>query len=194
MQSFPFFIQLGFVHISDLASYDHILFLVALCAVYRIEQWRIIGILVTAFTVGHSITLALAALQTLSIPSDIIEFLIPTTIMFTAFQNVLSRSSTGRHSKMLRNYALALFFGLIHGMGFSNYFRALLMGESDIFAPLLGFNLGIELGQLLVVVVIVSTAFLLLNVIRVRYRDWNVFVSGAAAGMSLMLMVENRFW
>ena len=69
MQSFPFFIQLGFVHISDLASYDHILFLVALCAVYRIEQWRIIGILVTAFTVGHSITLALAALQTLSIPS-----------------------------------------------------------------------------------------------------------------------------
>ena len=95
---------------------------------------------------------------------------------------------------MLRNYALALFFGLIHGMGFSNYFRALLMGESNIFAPLLGFNLGIELGQLLVVVVIVSTAFLFLNVVRVRYRDWNVFVSGAAAGMSLMLMVENRFW
>ena len=95
---------------------------------------------------------------------------------------------------MSRNYVLALFFGLIHGMGFSNYFRALLMGESKIFAPLLGFNLGIELGQLLVVVVIVSIAFLFLNVIRVRYRDWNVFVSGAAAGMSLMLMIENRFW
>ena len=95
---------------------------------------------------------------------------------------------------MMLSYVMALFFGFIHGMGFSNYFRALLMGESTVVAPLLGFNLGIELGQLLVVAAVVSTAFLFLNVLRVKNRDWNVFVSGAAAGMSLMLMIETRFW
>ncbi len=194
MQSFPFYIQLGFEHISDLAGYDHILFLVALCAVYKIEQWKNIVILVTAFTVGHSITLALAALGTLTIPSSIIEFLIPTTILLTAIHNVLSRPSSEQPKKMGRNYAMALFFGFIHGMGFSNYFRALLMGDSSVVVPLLGFNLGIELGQLLVVAVIVGSSFLFLNIIGVKHRDWNVFVSGAAAGMSLMLMIETRFW
>ncbi|MEO1082206.1 MAG: HupE/UreJ family protein [Pseudomonadota bacterium] len=194
MHRFPLYLQLGFQHISDLAGYDHILFLVALCAVYRIEQWRNIVILVTAFTIGHSITLALAALGTIVIPSSVIEFLIPTTILLTAIYNVISRQPTGQPSSMGLNYAMALFFGFIHGMGFSNYFRALLMGDSSIALPLLGFNLGIELGQLLVVAVIVGTAFLFLNVLSVKHREWNLFVSGAAAGMSMILMVETRFW
>lgn len=193
MHPFGFYLQLGFEHISDLAGFDHILFLVALCAVYRIEQWKSILILVTAFTVGHSVTLALASLGTLSIPSEIIEFLIPTTILLTAMRNVVSRS-TEATSKMGLNYAMALFFGLIHGMGFSNYFRALLMGDSSVAVPLLGFNLGIELGQLLVVAFIVGIAFLFLNVFSVRHREWNLFVSGAASGMSLILMAESKFW
>lgn len=95
---------------------------------------------------------------------------------------------------MLQNYAMALFFGFIHGMDFSNYFKALIMGTSSIFVPLLGFNIGIELGQLLVVFVIVGVAFLFLNVLQVKHRDWNVFISGAAAGMSLISMLENKFW
>lgn len=194
MQQFPFYLQLGFQHISDLAGFDHILFLVALCAVYRIEQWKNIVILVTAFTVGHSVTLILASSGTLVIPSDVIEFLIPTTILLTALHNVFSRPASERPAKMGRNYAMALFFGFIHGMGFSNYFRALLMNDSSILVPLFGFNVGIELGQLMVVAVIVGIAFVFLNLIGVRHRDWNVFVSGAAAGMSLMLMVETKFW
>ena len=194
MHSLPFYVQLGFKHISDLGGYDHILFLVALCAVYRISQWKNLLILVTAFTVGHSITLALAATDTLTIPSDIIEFLIPTTILLTAIHNVMDRSSEGKPSRMGRNYLVTLFFGFIHGMGFSNYFRALLMGDDSIAIALLGFNLGIELGQLLVVLVIVAAGYLFLNVLGVKHREWNVFVSGAAFGLSLVLMFENRFW
>lgn len=95
---------------------------------------------------------------------------------------------------MGRNYAMALFFGFIHGMDFSNYFKALLMDPSSIVTPLLGFNIGIELGQLLVVLFIVGIAFLFLNVIGVKHRFWNLFVSGAAAGMSLISMLENKFW
>ncbi|MEM7503213.1 MAG: HupE/UreJ family protein [Pseudomonadota bacterium] len=194
MQQFPFYLQLGFQHISDLAGFDHILFLVALCAVYRIEQWKNIVILVTAFTVGHSVTLVLASSGALVIPSSIIEFLIPTTILLTAIHNVVNRQSSDTAPKMGRNYAMALFFGFIHGMGFSNYFRALLMNDSSIVVPLLGFNVGIELGQLMVVAVIVGIAYLFLNVIGVKHREWNVFVSGAAAGMSLILMSETKFW
>ena len=95
---------------------------------------------------------------------------------------------------MSRNYAMALFFGFIHGMDFSNYFKALLMGDSSILIPLLGFNIGIELGQLLVVLVIVSVAYLFLNILEVVHREWNLFISGAAAGMSLLSMLDNKFW
>lgn len=194
MHPFEFYLKLGFEHISNLAGYDHILFLVALCAVYQIQQWRNILVLVTAFTIGHSITLILASLDIFTIPSNIIKFLIPATIFITAFHNVISPNASGTSSKMGRNYAMALFFGLIHGMDFSNYFKALLMGDSSIVIPLLGFNLGIELGQLLVVFFIVGVAFLFLNVISVKHREWNVFISGAAAGISLILMLENKFW
>ncbi|MEM7706144.1 MAG: HupE/UreJ family protein [Pseudomonadota bacterium] len=193
MHPFAFYLQLGFEHISDLSGFDHILFLIALCAVYRMEQWKSIIILVTAFTVGHSITLALASLEAVTIPSDIIEFLIPTTILLTAIHNVVRRPANGP-SKMGPTYAMALFFGLIHGMGFSNYFRALLMGDSSVAIPLLAFNVGIELGQLLVVAFIVGTAYLFLNVFSVKHREWNLFISGAAAGIAAMLMVETRFW
>ena len=194
MQSFDLYLRLGFEHISDLAGLDHILFLVALCAVYRVAQWRRLTVLVTAFTVGHSVTLALSSLGAFSIPSNIIEFLIPTTILATALHNVMSRSSAETTSGMGKNYAMALFFGFIHGMGFSNFFRALLMRDDSIFVPLLGFNLGIELGQLMVVGVIVGVSYIFLNVIGTKHRDWNVFISGAAAGISLLLMFENKFW
>ncbi|MEM9532594.1 MAG: HupE/UreJ family protein [Pseudomonadota bacterium] len=194
MHPFPFYLQLGFEHISDLAGLDHILFLVALCAVYRIEQWKNLAILVTAFTVGHSVTLALASFELLTISSEVIEFLIPTTILLTALHNVISRRSVESDVGMGWAYAMALFFGLIHGMGFSNYFRALLMDDSSIALPLLGFNLGIELGQLLIVAVIMGVSSMFVRGLRVKHRDWNVFVSGAAAGIALMLMYENRFW
>ncbi|MEM0939345.1 MAG: HupE/UreJ family protein [Bacteroidota bacterium] len=194
MHPFKFYLILGFEHISNLAGYDHILFLIVLCAIYRIEQWRNILILVTAFTIGHSVTLALASLGAFAIPSNIIKFLIPTTIFITAIHNVISHHSTEKSSKMSRNYAMALFFGFIHGMDFSNYFKALLMGDSSVVIPLLGFNLGIELGQLLVVFFIVSISFLFLNFIGIMHREWNVFISGAAVGMSLISMLENKFW
>lgn len=194
MHPFPFYLTLGFEHISNLAGYDHILFLVALCAIYRIEQWRNILVLVTAFTIGHSVTLVLASLDAFSIPSSLIKFLIPTTILLTALHNVFNRQAAEKTSKMSRNYLMALFFGFIHGMDFSNYFKALIMDPSDIAVPLLGFNLGIELGQLLVVLFIVGIAFLLLNVVKVKHREWNLFISGVAAGMALLSMLENKFW
>ena len=194
MHPFEFYLKLGYEHISNLSGYDHILFLVALCAVYKIQQWKSILVLVTAFTIGHSFTLILVSLDLFTISSSIIKFLIPLTIFITALYNVISVESLKKNTKMGRNYAIALFFGFIHGMDFSNYFKALIIDPSSIMVPLIGFNLGIELGQLLIVFIIVSLSYIFLSVIGIRHRDWNLFISGAAAGMSLISILENKIW
>tara|TARA_B100000530_G_scaffold327028_1_gene266361 strand:+ start:499 stop:1083 length:585 start_codon:yes stop_codon:yes gene_type:complete len=194
MHPFEFYLKLGFEHISNFAGYDHMLFLIVLCAVYKIQQWKSILILVTAFTIGHSFTLILVSLDLFSISSRLIKFLIPLTIFITAFYNIISFKSFNNNLKMRRNYLVALFFGFIHGMDFSNYFKALIMDSSSIIVPLMGFNLGIEIGQLMIVFIVVSVAFIFLNVIGIKHREWNLFISGAAAGVSLISMLENKIW
>lgn len=193
---FTSFLQLGFEHIADLNGYDHILFIVALCAIYQLVEWRKILILVTAFTVGHSITLALAALKIVNVSSEVIEFLIPLTILMTAIYNVVKRRETNRKStaSLTTYYAVALVFGLIHGLGFSNYFRSLLGRESDITMPLFAFNIGLELGQLIIVATILIVNHFVVNKLKVKQREWNLFISGAAAGIAFIMMLERIFW
>jgi len=193
---FSTYLELGFDHISDITAYDHILFLVALCAIYQLKEWKKILILVTAFTIGHSITLALAALELVSFSKDIIEFLIPVTILITSLYNVFTKSSdvstTTFNQRLNIRYLFALFFGLIHGMGFSNYLKAMLMPgqENELIPQLLAFNIGVELGQLLIVAIIMAVAYLVLTVFKAKQRDWTLFISGAAAGVALVLMMD----
>ena len=193
MHPFEFYLKLGFEHIANLNGYDHILFLVVLCAVYQINQWKNILILVTAFTIGHSITLFIVSLDFFSIPSRIIKLLIPVTILITSLQNVINIKQIENSTRMGKNYFMALFFGLIHGMDFSNYFKALIMSPDEIVIPLLGFNIGIELGQLLIVLFIVLISFIFLNIIKIKHLKWNLFISGAAFGISLISIMELIF-
>lgn len=194
MSSFFLYFSLGFDHILDPNGYDHVLFIIALCAVYLIRDWKQVLILVTAFTIGHSITLALSTLQIVNIRADIIEFLIPLTIFIAAMSNVFKRYSSVSRKNLQINYAYALFFGLIHGLGFSNYLRTLLGGQADIVSPLLAFNLGIEVGQIIVVGVFLLISFILVDLFGIRRRDWRIVISSAIAGISLMLMMETKFW
>ena len=126
MEQFKLYFGLGVDHILDIAGYDHILFVVALCAIYATQDWKKILILVTAFTIGHSITLALSTLNILNFRTDIIEFLIPVTIFITAFSNIVRKQNSMRPGYLNLNYFFGLFFGLIHGLGFSNYLKSLL--------------------------------------------------------------------
>jgi hypothetical protein len=190
MTTFGLFLSLGFDHIADLDGYDHILFLMALCAVYGLRHWKRVLILVTAFTVGHTLTLALATLDVLRIPTGLVEFLIPVTIVITGIWNVTqSGDSVGKTSHRFK-YATALFFGLIHGMGFSNYLRSLLGSEDSLFLPLFSFNLGLEIGQVMIVMIVLLFSFLLVDVLRMKRREWNLLLSGAAIGVSLILCIE----
>ena len=189
MHPFQFYLKLGFNHIANFNGYDHILFLVVLCAVYQLKQWKKIIILVTAFTIGHSITLFLVSFDIFSIPSRYVKLLIPITIMITSLHNIRSIKKI-KISNMSKNYFLALFFGLIHGMDFSNYFKALIMSPEEIIIPLFAFNIGLEIGQFLIVFVIVLISYVFLSVLKVKYYSWNLFVSGAAFGVSLISILE----
>jgi len=198
MDDFLIYLRLGFDHITDPSGYDHILFVVALCAVYTIREWRQVLILVTAFTIGHSITLALATLQLIHYKTALIELLIPVTILITAiinfsFQEPRSRSLIAPPTYRSGRYILALAFGLIHGMGFSNYLRSLLGREADIIKPLLAFNIGLELGQLVIVSLILGLAFILIDLLRRSRLRWTLVISGLVAGMALSLIINNEY-
>lgn len=195
MSEFQAYLQLGFEHITDPRGYDHILFIVALCAIYTLRDWKRVLILITAFTVGHSLTLALATFNVISIRRDVIELLIPITILITAIINMFHRIPdttllTQARDSPLR-YPLALGFGLIHGMGFSGYLHSLLGSESSIVQPLLGFNVGLELGQLLIVLALLLVTSLLVDLARVPRRSWNFVISGVVAGMALSIIIHD---
>lgn len=193
MNSFQLYFQLGLQHILDIHGYDHILFVLALCAVYIPRDWRKIVVLVTAFTIGHSLTLALATFKVVQVNSDLIEFLIPVTIAITSFITILRpRPSSGKGINI--NYAFALVFGLIHGLGFSNYLRGLLGKEASIWQPLLAFNLGLELGQLVIVGVFLLVTSILVGIAGVSRKEWTLIVASMVFGVALMLMLETKFW
>lgn len=194
MSSFSLYFLLGYEHILDLQGYDHILFIIALCAIYLLRDWKKVLILVTAFTIGHSLTLALSVLQVINIRADIIEFLIPLTILIAALSNIFRNRATIKPKKIQLNYLYALFFGLIHGLGFSNYLRSLLGKEADILSPLLAFNLGLEVGQIIVVVIFLLISFILVDLFGINRRDWRLVISSAIGGIALMLMMETKFW
>ncbi len=194
MSEFELFFGLGLDHILDIDGYDHILFVVALCAIYEAREWKKILVLVTAFTIGHSITLAMATLKLVSLDAELIEFLIPVTIFITALINIIHRDHELSPKQVRQNYGLALGFGLIHGMGFSNYLRSLLGKDESIVNQLFAFNVGLEVGQIIIV-----AAFLLLGVtLRTFFfldrRDWVTIVSSAVMGVSITLMIETNFW
>lgn len=184
---FDLYCKLGFLHIADPKAYDHILFLVALCAIYTIKDWRKILILVSAFTLGHSLTLGLAALNIILPNTAIVEFLIPATIFFTSIFNIYQQNeSTKAYIRI--NYIFAGLFGLVHGLGFSTYLRSLLSKTETIWQPLLAFNIGIELGQLLIV-----ASILLISVILLRFisqRTWLVLLSVSTGIVSFTMLLE----
>lgn len=171
---------------------DHILFVFALAAGYLISDWRKILVLVTAFTIGHSLTLALATLKIIAVRTDVVEFFIIVTIIIAAVSNLFQKQSSP--SRISINYGYALFFGLIHGLGFSNTLRALLSASQDIVIPLLAFNLGLELGQIIIVALFLAAGFISVNLLGVSRYTWKTVLSSAIAGMALMLLRERIFW
>lgn len=185
---FLFYFELGWSHIVSLDALDHQLFILALIAVYTSKQVKQILILVTAFTVGHSITLALSTFDIIRFDSKWVEFLIPCTIFVTAVTNLFKNDKRKKNVQL--NYYLALFFGLIHGMGFANSVRMMLAKDQYIGWGLFGFNLGLEVGQIIFVVLTMLISGIFLYFFKVRQRDWVIFVSSAVFALALQMALQ----
>ncbi len=194
---FADFLKLGWDHIIDIKAYDHLLFVMTLCAAFTVKEWRKILVIITAFTIGHSLTLALSTLNYIILPSDLVELLIPATILLTALSNIIikNRDETSKtfEKQLIIKYFIALVFGLIHGLGFANNFKFMLGEESSILKQLFAFNSGLELGQITVVIVFMALLWLLTKIFNIIHREWNLFVSGAGAGIAIILILNVLF-
>ncbi len=193
MENFVFYFKMGLNHVLDFTAYDHILFLIVLAVVFNLNNWKKVLWLVTLFTLGHSITLALSAYKVLEFDIDIIEFLIPLTIFITGFINVIT-SKKIKETKGSVNLILALFFGLIHGLGFSNYFKMMIGQEEDKLFPLLEFAIGIEAAQIIIVLGILLLGVVLQNLLKVSRRDWVIISSSIVIGFAIQMMLNRVFW
>ncbi len=192
MSVFSTYFQLGFLHILNPQAYDHLVFLLALCAPYVLADWRRVLALVTSFTLGHSLTLALATLGFVQYNAGLIELLIPVTILLTCGLNLGQAGQPLRPDQpvlLTPANLLAVGFGLIHGLGFSSYLRELLGRSRRPALELLAFNVGVEAGQLLIVLLILLLGLVVLRVLRRARRDWVLVVSGLAAGVALVLLL-----
>ena len=188
MQDFLFYLQLGWEHIISKDALDHQLFILVLIAIFSFRDWKKVLILVTAFTIGHSLTLVLSALDVFRFPSDWVEFLIPCTIVFTALDNIIFSKNEKKLIQL--NYYLALLFGLIHGMGFANSVRMMLASEQDITLPLFGFNVGLELGQIIVVAIALFIHYIFSEVLKLSNKIWIYIISVPIFIFALKMALE----
>ena len=192
MEEFKTWFLVGFDHILNVAALDHILFVLALVVVYKPNMIKQIVILITAFTIGHSITLIISALDLITYDQKVIEFAIPLTIVLTSLNNIVNRKKEMKKA-VNSNYVIALVFGLVHGLGFANYLKALLF-EGNIVMELFSFNVGIEAAQLIIAFVFLFCSFLGSNYLFKKRENWVLFVSSAIFGISLMLTLNAKFW
>jgi hypothetical protein len=170
MNDLAFYFKEGWQHIISIDALDHQLFIIALAAIYLLKDWRKVLVLVTAFTIGHSITLALSVYDVVRVNDKWVEFLIPCTIALTAVFNVIQKNITTKNIKL--NYFLALFFGLIHGLGFANTIRFMLAKDQTIGWSLFGFNIGLETGQIVIVSTILLCSYLAINITKIKQIYW----------------------
>jgi hypothetical protein len=188
MSDFRFYFGLGWEHIMNWEALDHLLFITALATIYLLKDWKQVLILITAFTIGHSLTLALSVLDIIRFSSRWVEFLIPCTIIITAISNLFQKKFTPKSIRI--NYFLALFFGLIHGMGYANYIRFMLAKDQSLGWGLFGFNVGLEAGQIIVVTIVLLLAWAILTRLKINRREWVIFVSAGIFSLALKMALE----
>ena len=189
MISINTFFQSGWEHIVDINAYDHLLFVMTLCAAFKLKEWKQILIIITAFTIGHSGTLILCAFDIIPTDPKLIDLLIPFTIMLTAIANVINYEKDRKFSDAKIKYLIALVFGLIHGLAFASNFKFMLFSD-DILMPLFLFNIGIEAGQLFIVLLFMIALWFYSNVINGAHFKWNLFISGAGFGIAATIFIN----
>lgn len=191
MADFWFYFKIGLEHVLDWRAYDHVLFLIVLTVPYAFKDWQRVLLMVTLFTIGHSLALILSVYNVVRVNASLVEFLIPVTIFIAALYNVFTAGRGAKKDKVGLLLITALFFGLIHGLGFSNFFKELTAHLDNRILPLLEFALGIEAAQVAIVIVVLIIGFIFQTIFRFNRRDWMMVVSAIVLGMVIPMLIAN---
>jgi hypothetical protein len=195
MSEFWLYFNIGLQHVLDIDGYDHVLFLIALTVPYAFKDWKRVLILVTLFTLGHTLALFLSVFEVVIIKASLVEFLIPITILITALFHLFTAGKSGKKESITFVAFVTLFFGIIHGLGFSNYFKSILPGEKvDKLVPLLEFALGIEVAQIIVVLIVLLLSYIVQTFFRFSKRDWTLVMSSFVIGVVLPMIIGSDIW
>lgn len=191
MNDFLIYFKLGLNHVLDLDGYDHVLFLIVLTVVYTFNEWKRALWLVTVFTIGHTISLTLSTYQVIAVKANLAELLVYVTILATALFNIFTAGKNSNKTKLAVLLIAALFFGLIHGLAFSNYFRTITSGVDSKLLPMLEFALGVETAQIIVVLGVLLLSFIFQTIFRFSKRDWIMVVSAIVLGVAIHIVDTN---
>jgi HupE / UreJ protein len=195
MSEFCTYFEIGIRHVLNISAYDHVLFLIALTVPYAFKDWKKILFLVSIFTIGHTLALILSVFGIIVIKVNLVEFMIPITILITAIFNLFTAGKSSKTESIGVVGFVTLFFGIIHGLGFSNYFNTILSGKaSDKMLPLLEFALGIETSQLIIVFVVLILSFIVQTVFRFSKRDFALVMSAFVVGVVIPLIIQSPIW
>lgn len=195
MSEFWIYFNTGLRHVLDIHAYDHVLFLIALTIPYAFKDWQRVLLLVTLFTVGHTMALLLSVYGFVQIKVNLVEFLIPITILITALFHLFTAGKTAKKESISFIAVITIFFGVIHGLGFSNYFNTILPGNASAkLIPLLEFALGIEAAQIIVVLIVLILSYIVQTVFRFSRRDWTLVMSSFVIGVVIPMVIESEIW
>ncbi|MTH16924.1 HupE/UreJ family protein [Flavobacterium sp. LC2016-01] len=195
MSEFWIYFQIGLKHVLDINAYDHVLFLIALTVPYVFKDWKRILLLVSVFTIGHTVALILSVFGIIAVKVNLVEFLIPITILITALYHLFTAGKATKNEGVNLIFMVTLFFGIIHGLGFSNYFKTILGGSATSkLLPLGEFALGIEAAQLVVVFVVLILSYIVQTVFRFSKRDWALVMSAFIVGVVIPMIIESPIW
>jgi hypothetical protein len=190
MEQFKLYFELGLTHVLDINGYDHVLFLVVLAAPYLFSSWKKILFLVTVFTIGHTVSLVLSSYDVVSVNSKLVEFIIPVTIAFTAIFNIITSGKRIYNSKISLIFLTTLLFGVIHGLGFSNYFK-MIVGNTDYkFIPMIEFALGVEFAQIIIVIVVLLLSTIAQNILNISKKYWVLILSSIILGLVVPMLLS----
>ena len=191
LDSFLKFLELGLYHIVNFKSYDHILFLVILTIPYLFKDWKRLLLLVSSFTLGHTLSLLLGVYDIVNLNVNVTEWLIPFTIIVMALYNIFTSGKSSKYSNPIVLCSVVLFFGFIHGLGFANAFESLVRPNESTLLSVLEFALGIELGQFIIVFCVLFFGFIGQTIFRFSVRDWVMVLSAVVIGLMLPLIVNS---
>ncbi|HQZ25751.1 MAG TPA: HupE/UreJ family protein [Flavobacterium sp.] len=195
MSEFWIFFEKGLRHILDLSAYDHILFLIALTIPYAFKDWKRLLLLVTIFTVGHTVALLLSVFGVVIIKVNLVEFLIPITILIIAFFNLFTAGKSSKQESISVIGFVTLFFGIVHGLSFAGYFNTLLGGSPQSkLLPLSEYSLGIETSQIIVVFIVLILSYIVQTFFRFSKRDWTLVMSSFVIGVVLPMIISSEIW